>query len=53
MSYKISILIVFYKILNDKGPSWSAYVPGEPGGPWTQQELVTVRAKLFEVKGFH
>ena len=23
------------------------YVPGSPGGPWSQEELLTVRAKLW------
>ena len=23
------------------------YVPGQPGGPWTQEELLTVKAKIW------
>ena len=27
----------------------AAYVPGTPGGSWTKDELVTVKAKLYSI----
>ena len=27
------------------------YIPGTPGGPWTEEELITVRSKLYAIFG--
>ena len=31
------------------GCNAAPYVPGEPGGPWTETELLIVKAKLYAV----
>ena len=31
----------------------SVYVPGQPGNPWTQEEILVVKSKLFSLFNYH
>ena len=31
------------------GQSYSAYVPGTPGGPWTKAEMLATKARLYNI----
>ena len=42
-------ILVCFMIVSIKAIHGSPYVPGEPGGAWTMEELLIVKAKLYAV----
>ena len=42
-------ILACFSIVSIKAIHGSPYVPGEPGGAWTMEELLIVKAKLYVV----